>query len=87
MASKLIVAFVVVSPDRRVLDRAVHPFNLAVGPGMIWFGQPMFDVIGVADQVKSHLAGECPELCVSGAAHAGFRYVHALKRSSNMIAN
>ena len=30
---------------------------------------------------------ECPELCVSGAAHAGFRYVHALKRSSNMIAN
>ena len=32
-------------------------------------------------------AWECPELCVSGAAHAGFRYVHALKRSSNMIAN
>lgn len=33
------------------------------------------------------ICGECPELCVSGAAHAGFRYVHALKRSSNMIAN
>ena len=30
---------------------------------------------------------ECPELCVSGPAHAGFRYGHALKRSSNMIAN
>jgi len=30
---------------------------------------------------------ECPELCVSGLAHAGFRYGHALKRSSNMIAN
>jgi transposase InsO family protein len=30
---------------------------------------------------------ECPELCVSGSAHAGFRYGHALKRSSNMIAN
>ena len=30
---------------------------------------------------------ECPELCVSGLAHAGFRYRHALKRSSNMIAN
>ena len=32
-------------------------------------------------------AGECHELCVSGPAHAGFRYGHALKRSSNMIAN
>jgi hypothetical protein len=31
--------------------------------------------------------GECPELCVSGLAHAGFRYGHALKRYSNMIAN
>ena len=30
---------------------------------------------------------ECHELCVSGLAHAGFRYDHALKRSSNMIAN
>ena len=54
MASKLIVAFVVVSFDRRVFDRAVHPFNLAVGPGMIWLGHLMFDVIGLADQVKSH---------------------------------
>ena len=31
--------------------------------------------------------GECHELCVSCPAHAGFRYGHALKRSSNMIAN
>ena len=30
---------------------------------------------------------ECHELCVSGPAHADFRYGHALKRSSNMIAN
>ena len=30
---------------------------------------------------------ECPEFCVSVLAHAGFRYGHALKRSSNMIAN
>ena len=30
---------------------------------------------------------ECHELCVSGLAHAGFRYGHALKRSSNTIAN
>ena len=30
---------------------------------------------------------ECHEVCVSGLAHAGFRYAHALKRSSNRIAN
>ena len=64
MASKLIVAFVVVSLDRRVFDRAVHPFNLAVVPGMIWLGQPMFDVIGLADQVKSHLA-ECHAVTIA----------------------
>ena len=44
-----------------------------------------FVVGGVVDQ--SGLPRECPELCVSGPAHVGFRYVHALKRSSNMIAN
>ncbi len=38
------------------------------------------------DQFQYSL-GECHELCVSGLAHAGFRYGHALKRSSNMIAN
>ncbi len=30
---------------------------------------------------------ECLKLCVSGLTHAGFRYGHALKRSSNKIAN
>jgi type I restriction enzyme, S subunit len=34
-----------------------------------------------------YVARECHELCVSGLAHAGFRYGHALKRTSNMIAN
>ena len=32
-------------------------------------------------------AWECHEVCVSGPAHAVFRYGHALKRSSNIIAN
>tara|TARA_R110002126_G_scaffold213048_4_gene359596 strand:+ start:18794 stop:19126 length:333 start_codon:yes stop_codon:yes gene_type:complete len=30
---------------------------------------------------------ECHELCVSGLAHAGFRYGYALMRSSNIMAN
>ncbi len=37
--------------------------------------------------VWNRVPGECHEVCVSGPAHAGFRYGHALKRSSNMIAN
>jgi hypothetical protein len=32
-------------------------------------------------------AWECLELCVSSSVHAGFRYSHALKRLSNMIAS
>jgi hypothetical protein len=46
-------------------------------------GTAWFDGAALADVVE----GECPELCVSGLAHAGFRYGHALKRYSNMIAN
>jgi transposase-like protein len=38
-------------------------------------------------QAQWDTVGECHELCVSGLAHAGFRYGHALKRSSNRIAN
>ena len=42
--------------DRRVLDRAVHSFDLAMGPGMVRFCQAMLNPIGFADHVKSHLA-------------------------------
>ncbi len=31
--------------------------------------------------------GECPEFCVCVPVHGGFKYSHALKRSSNIIAN
>ncbi len=42
----------------------------------------------VSELLQSIFANrECHELCVSEVAHAGFRYGHALKRSSNMIAN
>jgi len=33
-----------VTLDGRFLDGAVHPFDLAVGPRVARFGQPMFDV-------------------------------------------
>ena len=46
----------------------------------------VFGVFERDGQVYTEI-GECHKLCVSGLAHAGFRYGHALKRSSNMIAN
>jgi hypothetical protein len=44
--------------DGSVLDRAVHPLDLPVAPGMIQLGEPMFDVICLADHVEAHLARE-----------------------------
>jgi hypothetical protein len=45
MMPELIVAVVVVAPDSRFLDRAVHPLDLTIGPGMARLGQAMIDVI------------------------------------------
>ena len=49
-----------------------------------------YHVVGPASSVAAAMSlienRECHELCVSGLAHAGFRYNYALKRSSNMIA-
>ena len=52
MLSKLVVAFVVVSFDGRVLDSAVHPLDLTVGPGVLWFGEPVVDVVLRAGELE-----------------------------------
>ena len=54
MSSELIVAVVVEAPDGRVLDRAVHPLDLTVGPRMTRLGQAVLDVIRVTDHLKAH---------------------------------
>ena len=54
MRAQLIMIVVVIPLDRGVLDRAVHPFDLAVGPGVIGFRQPVLDPVCVADHVKAH---------------------------------
>ncbi len=54
MAAKLIVAVIVIPFDRRVLDHAVHSFDLTIGPWMVWFGQPVFNLICRADHVEAH---------------------------------
>jgi len=55
--SQLIMAFVVVALNGSLFDRAVHPLNLAIGPRMVGFRQPMLDPIGVANHVEAHWSG------------------------------
>ncbi len=56
MAAKLIVAVIVIPFDRCILDCPVHSLDLAIGPWVIWLGQPMLNPIRLADQIKPHLA-------------------------------
>jgi hypothetical protein len=40
-----------------LLDRAVHAFDLAIGPGVVWLGQAVLDPVGLADHVEPHRSG------------------------------
>ena len=51
------MALVMEALDGRLLDGAVHPFDLPVGPRMVRLGEPVLDVVGLADHVEPHLAG------------------------------
>jgi len=48
-----------VSLHCRLLDRAVHSLDLAIGPRMIWLGQAVLNSICLADHVEPHL----PRIC------------------------
>ena len=54
MAFELVVGFVVLSLDGRVLERPVHPLDLAVGPRVSGLGQAMFDVEIGATRLRRH---------------------------------
>ena len=49
---------VMVSLDRGVLDRPVHPLGLAIRRGMVRLGQPVFDAICDADTIEDMWAEE-----------------------------
>ncbi len=55
MLLELVVRLIVVALNGRILDGAIHPFDLAVSPRMIDFGQPMFDAVFLADAVEQVL--------------------------------
>ena len=44
MRSKVLLRFVEITTDRRLLDGSVHALDLTVGPWMPWFRQPVIDV-------------------------------------------
>ncbi len=48
------MVIVVEAFDGRVLDCAVHPLNLPIGPRVIWLCETMFDPVGLADHVEAH---------------------------------
>ena len=53
MLSKLLMALVVEALDCGFLDGPVHSFDLSVGPGVLWFGQPMVDIVSSAGEFES----------------------------------
>ncbi len=52
MRRELCMAVIMVPFDGGLLDRPVHPFDLAVGPGMSNFSEPVLDIIFRAPQVE-----------------------------------
>ncbi len=51
------VAVVMVALDGGFLDCPVHPLDLAVSPGMLDLGQPVLDLMFVADPVEDMMEG------------------------------
>ena len=50
--AKLVVRFVVEALDGRVLDGAVHPFDLAIGPWVLRLGRAMIDIVARACKLE-----------------------------------
>ena len=56
MRAQLIVGFVEVAFDGGVLDRAIHPLDLAIRPRMLWLRQPVVNIIdgaGIFEGMRS----------------------------------
>ena len=73
MRAKALVGLVVEPSDGGVLDGAVHPFDLAIGPRMFEFREAMVDAVLGAREVKGVGAERADERPAS---------VESLRRSS-----
>ena len=87
VTSQLIVVVVVEAFEGRGLDRAGHPLNLAIRPGMLDPGQPMVDLMLAADPVADVLEGmNVPVVVGELAAVIGQHDVDAVRHSSGQVA-
>jgi hypothetical protein len=57
VGSQLIMVFAVKATHRRVLDRAVHPFDLAVRPRVVGLSQTVLDTVHLAGHVDANRYG------------------------------
>lgn len=58
MLPQLIMVFVVIGPHGGFLDRAVHALDLAVGPGVVGFGQAVIDIVASTGDFEGMSAEE-----------------------------
>jgi len=57
MAAELIVAVVVIAFDGCLLDRPVHPLDLAICPEVLGLGQPVLDTVPPTCSVERTVQG------------------------------
>ena len=65
--SQLVVTVVMKAFDGGLFDRAVHPFDLTIGPGMVGLGQPVLD--SASPRLLEPVAQPCRDLAEHVEAH------------------
>jgi hypothetical protein len=56
---QVLMGLVIVCCDRGFLEGAMHALHLAIGPGMLGFGQPMGDGVCITDSCQDVFEGIC----------------------------
>jgi hypothetical protein len=57
---QVLMGLIIVFFNCRFLERSIHALHLAIGPGMVSFGQPMGDCVFLTDACKDVLEGIYP---------------------------
>lgn len=65
VSAELFVAVVVVALDRPVLDRAIHPIDLTVGPGVARSDEPVVDIVACVASSKQWARNDSPAAIAS----------------------
>jgi hypothetical protein len=65
MLFQVVMRLVVILFHGGLFERAVHAFELAIGPGVVGCGQPMGDAMLLTDTIKDMM--ECIDSALMGA--------------------